>query len=292
VAAVSPSEAKGLRWRGVLLSFVALVMLGYGAACGYLWVAQRQLIFEPSPDVLKTPADLQLHFVEVWVSNAGGDPAPLNGWWLPGDEATAPVLLYLHGNDLNIAASLDPVARLRKMGFSVLIVDYRGFGRSGGGFPSEGSVYEDAETAWQYLVRELRADPRRIFIYGHSLGGAVAIELASHHPEAAGLIVEATFTSMRDLAPPGYRAFPLSLLLNQRFDNLAKIGALRVPVLIIHGTADTLVPHAMSDRLFQAAPQPKRLLSIPGAGHDDIPIVGGAAYADGVRGFVAASAKR
>ena len=87
------------------------------------------------------------------------------------------------------------------MGFSVLIVDYRGYGKSGGGFPSEGQVYEDAETAWTYLIRELHADPGHAFIYGHSLGGAIAIELGLHHPEAAGLILESTFTSIADMRP-------------------------------------------------------------------------------------------
>jgi len=210
----------------------------------------------------------------------------LNGWWLPADQVLAPAVLYLHGNDKNIGSNLEHVARLRDGGLSVLIVDYRGYGKSGGSFPSETTVNEDAEAAWKYLVKTLHADPRRTFIYGHSLGGAIALELALNHPEAAGLIVESAFTSMAAMAAASYPLFPVGLLLNQHFDNLTKASSLRVPVLFIHGENDVLVPYAMSERLYQAAPQPKRLLLVHGAGHGDSATVGGVAYANAVRDFV------
>ena len=236
----------------ILLSLAALLIAGYGGASWYLWAKQRELIFFPSREVQRTPGALQLQYEEVWLPVPGSESTSMNGWWLRSDDPVAPALLYLHGNDLNIAGNIKHIASLRGMGFSVLIVDYRGYGKSGGGFPSEGQVYEDAATAWNYLIRDLHADPGRAFIYGHSLGGAVAIELGLRHPEAAGLILESTFTSIPDMAKLTYWMFPTDWLLNQRFDALAKIPLLRLPVLFIHGTADAEVPYTMSERLFAA----------------------------------------
>jgi pimeloyl-ACP methyl ester carboxylesterase len=269
----------------ILLSVAALLIVGYSGTSWYLWAKQRELIFFPSRAVLRTPGDLQLQYEEVWLPVAASIPVSMNGWWLQSDAAAAPVLLYLHGNDLNIAGNIGHIAPLRRMGFSVLIVDYRGYGKSGGGFPSEGQVYEDAETAWNYLIRDLHADPGRAFIYGHSLGGAVAIELGLRHPEAAGLILESTFTSMADMAKLAYWMFPADWLLNQRFDALAKVPRLRLPMLFIHGPADREVPYTMSERLFAAARGPKWLTLIPGGGHEDSADVGGTLYTRAVLDF-------
>ncbi len=269
----------------ILLRLSAVLIVGYSGANLYLWTNQRELIFFPSPEVQRTPSDLQLQYEEVWLAVDGSNPASINGWWLRSDDAAAPALLYLHGNDLNIAGNIRHIAQLRRMGFSVLIVDYRGYGKSGGGFPSEVKVYEDAEIAWSYLIRELHANPGEAFIYGHSLGGAVAIELGLRHPEAAGLIVEGTFTSMLDMAKRAYWMFPVDWLLNQRFDALAKIPLLRSPILIIHGTADADVPYSMSERLFAAARGPKWLTLIQGGGHEDSADVGGTLYTRAVLDF-------
>jgi uncharacterized protein len=187
---------------------------------------------------------------------------------------------------LNIGGNVDHVARLNRLGFAVLAVDYRGYGRSGGAFPSETQVYEDAEAAWHYLVQDRRVDARRAFIYGHSLGGAVAIDLAIRHPEAAGLIVESTFTSIADIARTEYWIFPVDRLLNQRFDALAKVSMLSVPVLFIHGTADREVPYTMSERLFAATTGPKWLTLVPGGGHEDSGKVAETLYAQAVLDFV------
>jgi len=289
IAAVVSSNRKVSKGRRpallILLSVAALLIAAYSCASWYLWAKQRELIFFPGRDVARNPGALQLQFEEVWLPVAASEFAALNGWWLRSDDAVAPALLFLHGNDLNIAGNIEHVARLRRMGFSVLIVDYRGYGKSVGGFPSERQVYEDAETAWNYLIRDLRAEPGRAFIYGHSLGGAVAIELGLRHPEAAGIILESTFTSMSDMAKLTYWMFPTDWLLNQRFDALAKVPLLRSPVLFIHGTADSEVPYAMSERLFAAAGGPKWLTLIPGGGHEDSADIGGTLYARDVLAF-------
>ena len=277
----------GRRWHAIpiLLTVATLLSAGYSGAAWYLWANQRELIFLPSPDIERTPGDLGLHYEEVWVPVAGSEPISMNGWWLRSDDADAPALLYLHGNDLNIAGNIEHIASLCRLGFSVLSVDYRGYGKSGGGFPSERQVYEDAESAWRYLIRDLRADPGRAFIYGHSLGGAVAIELGLHHPEAAGVVVESTFTSIPDMAKLAYWMFPVDWLLHQRFDALARVPLLRLPVLFIHGTADAEVPYTMSERLFEAARGPKWLTLISGGGHEDSAETGATVYARDVLTF-------
>ena len=269
----------------IVTTFLVLLIIGYGGASWYLWANQRELIFFPSRDVRQTPASLGLAYEDVRVPVGGSDPTSLHGWWLQSDNAAAPALLYLHGNDLNIGGNVERVARFSRMGFTVLAVDYRGYGKSGGGFPSEAQVYEDAEAAWNYLVQERHVDPERAFIYGHSLGGAIAIELALRRPEAAGLVVESSFTSMPEMAKALYWMFPAEWLVNQRFDAIAKVPMVQVPSLFIHGTADSEVPYAMSERLFTAAREPKWLTLIPGGGHEDSAWVGEASYTRAVLDF-------
>lgn len=270
-----------------VLGFFVLLVIGYGAACTYLWTKQRELIFFPSRDVARTPADVHMQYDEVWLPVGASPGASLHGWWLQSGVAGAPVFLYLHGNDQNLGGNVEHIARLHHMGFTVLAVDYRGYGKSGGGFPSEIQVYDDADAAWNHLVRQLHVDPKQLFVYGHSLGGAVAIELAVRHPEIAGIIVESAFTSMPDIAKTVYWMFPVDYLVNQRFDALAKVRTLQTPVLFIHGTADSEVPFAMSEALFGAAKGgSKRLVLIPGGGHEDNAIVGEAFYTRAVVDFV------
>jgi hypothetical protein len=276
-----------LLWRVVPL---ALALSATG--CGLLDWQQRNLIFRPTAEIAGTPEDFNLAYEELWIpvtkiTPAGDVEERIHGWWIPGPDPAAPVLLYLHGNGWNIGDSAYNTARLQRIGFTVLAIDYRGFGRSGGEFPSEAQVYEDARAAWQYLKR-VQPDGRRRFIYGHSLGGAVAIELAVHDPDAAGLIVEGSFTSVAEMAgrSPWLGLLPLNLVLTQRFDSLSKVGRLRTPVLFIHGTADDVVPYEMSQRLYDAAPEPKRLVLVPGAGHSSIAVVGLAQYRQALRDFV------
>jgi pimeloyl-ACP methyl ester carboxylesterase len=269
----------------IILTFLVLLIIGYGGASWYLWAKQRELIFLPSRDVHQSPGDLDLKYEDIWLPAGGDQSASIHGWWLRSNDAAHPAFLYLHGNDVNIGSNVERIARLNRMGFAVLAVDYRGYGKSGGGFPSEIQVYEDAEAAWNYLVQERHVDPKRAFIYGHSLGGAIAIELALRHPDAAGLVVESTFSSMPAMAKTVYWMFPVDWLLNQRFDALAKVPMLRVPALFIHGTADSEVPYTMSEQLFIAAHGPKWLTLISGGGHEDSASVGESLYARVVSDF-------
>ena len=254
---------------------IAAIVIGAAAAgsgCAYLDVKQRELIYQPVRDYSGTPADRGLAFEDVWLSvkSAQGDARErVHGWWLPARGPDAPTLLYLHGTRGSLGRNLQRIARWRELGFSVLAIDYRGFGRSDGELPSETEVYADAQAAWDYL-RKRTPDPQRRFLYGHSLGGAVAIELAARNTDVAGLIVESSFTSMSDMAARSkYGFLPVDLVLTQHFDSLAKISSVSAPVLFIHGTGDRYVPPEMSERLYQAAREPKRLLLVEDAGHND-----------------------
>ncbi|WP_180274553.1 alpha/beta hydrolase, partial [Tychonema bourrellyi] len=208
---------------------------------------------------------------------------PLNKGGLGG------VILYLHGNGLNVGANVEHANRFHRLGLSVFLIDYRGYGKSQGEFPTESQVYEDAQLAWDYLVKQRGINPKQIYIYGHSLGGAIAIDLAVRHPEAAGLIVEGSFTSARamvDFQSGVYRMFPIDLLLTQRFDSIAKVDRLQMPVLFIHGTADTIVPVEMSKKLFDSAPEPKQLYIVPDAGHNNLAEFAGGEYLQRISQFV------
>ena len=273
----------------------ALLAALFGAlssGCAWLDSKQRQMIFNPTAEIAGTPEDFNLEYDEVWVPVAantqdGRAIERLHGWWIPASDAHAPTMLYLHGNGWNIGDSAYNTARLQRMGFSIFAIDYRGFGKSEGGFPSESQVYEDAQAAWSYL-KTREPDARKRYIYGHSLGGAVAIALAVKNPDAAGLIVESSFTSMLDMGRrvPWLRYLPMDWLLTQRFDSVAKIGKITMPVLFIHGIADDIIPAEMSQHLYDAAPQPKHLVLIPDAGHSSIAVVGLAQYRSAVQEFV------
>lgn len=256
--------------RRVLLAAATLAALSAGG-CAMLEAKQREIIFRPNKESYGSPADYGLAFEELWlaVKRSGSGAERVHGWWMAAEDSDAPALLYLHGARRNISNNLFRIAGLRRMGFSVLAIDYRGFGRSDGELPSETHTYEDAQAAWEELKRRV-PDPRRRIIYGHSLGGAVAIDLAVRNPDAAGLIAESTLTSIRDMVELSpYRFLPVGLILTQNYDSLAKVGSLKVPVLFVHGAADKWVPPAMSERLYAAAPEPKTLLLVEDAGHSN-----------------------
>ncbi len=278
-----------LKWSRRIRWTLMAAVLAYLGACGYMWSVQRQYIFEPKPQWQTTPERVGLTSEEVHIPSGNGpERGDLNGWWIPAGRADAPTMLYLHGNDKNIggAPDLDRDRRLHGLGYNLLTVDYRGYGKSTGGDPTEAKLYEDAEAAWKYLIDKRMIDPKRAFIYGHSLGGAVAIDLASHHPEAAGIIAESTFTSMIDMGEREYAYLPVDLLLNQRFDSLGKISRLKIPLLLIHGTWDKRVPYQMSQRLFDSAPQPKFQKLIEGGQHENDGIVAPMEYSAAVSEFV------
>jgi alpha-beta hydrolase superfamily lysophospholipase len=266
------------------------VALGIGAGLvlviALLRVFENRLIFFPPryPERFASPEDYGIHPEEIWLNASDG--IRLNAYFLSKPESQK-ALLWFHGNAENIGMGLEHLTLLSRLGVNVLEVDYRGYGKSEGS-PDEAGVYRDAEAAYQYLAASRHFVPENIFIYGHSLGGAVAVELASRHP-CGGLIVESSFTSVPEMARHIYRV-PLAVYIPQcRFDSLAKITRVKAPVLIVHGTGDRVVPFSMGRRLYEAANEPKTFLPVDGAGHDNPDLVGGHAYFNTLASFIRGS---
>ena len=270
---------KGRRLLARLAAAVLLVAAVGG--CAYLNEKQGELIFRPTKDTWWGYQNAGLAYEERWIPvGANGDR--LHAFWAPSDEAGAPVLLYLHGARWNLTGSVTRIERWRKLGFHVLAIDYRGFGKSTQASPSEQLAYEDAEAAWDYLMRARPASPR--YIVGHSLGGAVAAELAVRRPDASGLVLEATFTSIRDMVEhTAWRFVPVGLILTQEFDTLSKVPRLRLPTLIVHGTSDRVVPYEMGERLYAAAAGPKRFIRVEGGSHHNLSSVAADQYRAAMR---------
>jgi uncharacterized protein len=262
----------------------------YLLLCVAMYFLQGRFIFAPAKAIEETPANFGLKFNEVWLPISTSSPKPdrIHGWWMPAPSKTAKTLLYFHGNGVNIGANAEQAARFHDLGLSVFLFDYRGYGKSEGAFPSEKAVYVDARKAWDYLTQERKIAPENIVLYGHSLGGAIAINLATQQPNAGGLIVQSSFSSALKMAKRNWwtAIFPVNVLLNQRFDSIHKVSQIQIPVLYLHGTADTLVPSKMSQQLFEKTRSPKQLKLFPNAGHNDVAQVGGADYTQTVRNFV------
>ncbi len=272
------SLATLLRRRWLSMSLLACLCLGLPIGCAQLERKERELVFRIEPGTANwfggLPKGVEERQLEV---PTFGPDQSLHAWWWPAARADAPTLLYLHGSRWNLTGQLFRIEQLHALGFSVLAIDYRGFGESRGELPSERTVYEDAEAAWAHLTA-LQPQASKRFIYGHSLGGAVAVNLAEQlstgadEPALGGLIIESTFTNLADAATAVVRehtSLPVHWLLSQKFDSLSKIERVQVPVLIAHGTGDRYIPSRFSEQLYAAAPEPKRLLLIEGANHNN-----------------------
>ena len=210
---------------------------------------------------------------EVWFQS--GDGTKLFGWYVE-SAATSAVVRWCHGNAGNIINRLENLRELYRIGLSVFIFDYRGYGRSQGS-PSEEGLYQDALGAHDYLTRNRMISPERIVLFGRSLGAAVAGELAVQKP-AAGLILESSFPSIAAVAKFHYGGLPVHWLLGAEFTLIDRLPHLSLPKLIIHGDQDDIIPLELGRQVFEAAKPPKFFYAIPGADHNNTYQVGGAAY--------------
>jgi alpha-beta hydrolase superfamily lysophospholipase len=280
------------RWLGLLL-LAGIAGAFPAAGLSFLAYKERDLVFRIEPGIARWYGGLPAGVRELELPLASADGASLHAWWWPAAARGAPTVLYLHGSRWNLTGQLYRIEQLRDFGFSVLAIDYRGFGKSRGGPPSEASVYEDARVAWERLTR-LQPNPAKRYIYGHSLGGAIAIELArrlSEAPEsrrrpAAGLIVESSFTSLADVAAAiTSLRLPLEWLITQKFESIRKIAEVHIPVLFVHGTADRYIPARFSEELYAAASARKKLLLIEGGSHNSSMRTGSAEYARALHDF-------
>ena len=251
--------------------------------CGGLEQKERELTFRVVKESASWYSGIPDGVQELYLPVSDAPDAPkINAWWWPDEDPHAPVVFYLHGARWNLTGHVRRIEQLRRFGFSVFAIDYRGFGKSDGDLPSEKMVYEDARVGWAWLVSR-QTDPAKRFIYGHSLGGAVAIDLAASLagkvPQARGLIVESSFTSLADVAAElSFSWLPTSLFLTQKFDSLQKIKAVDLPFLAVHGAGDRFIPSRFSEALFKAAHEPKKLLLIENGSHNNSMWMGNGAY--------------
>ena len=265
-----------------LLASLALAV-AVSVGCATLDAKQREWIFQPS-DRSWGGAPSTEGMQDVWIeftSDASGKAERLHGLWLPHTKASAPVMLYLHGARWNVAGSSGRIRRMQELGFSVLAIDYRGFGRSSAGLPSEATAAEDARAAWNWLAEQHPDKPR--YIFGHSLGGAIAIDLARQVPDEKGTIVEGTFTSIRDVVSTfKWGWLPVSPLITQRFESIRKVADIGSPLLVVHGSDDSLIRPALGRQLYEAAREPKQFVLVEGGSHHNTNSVGQRQYREAV----------
>ncbi|TWG37479.1 hypothetical protein ATF69_2526 [Acidovorax delafieldii] len=265
-----------------LLASLALAV-AVSVGCATLDAKQREWIFQPS-DRSWGGAPSTEGMQDVWIefaSDASGKAERLHGLWLPHTQAGAPVLLYLHGARWNVAGSSGRIRRMQELGFSVLAIDYRGFGRSSAGLPSEATAAEDARAAWNWLAEQHPDKPR--YIFGHSLGGAIAIDLARQVPDEKGTIVEGTFTSIPDVVSTfKWGWLPVSPLITQRFESIRKVAEIGSPLLVVHGSDDSLIRPTLGRQLYEAAREPKQFVLVEGGSHHNTNSVGQRQYREAV----------
>lgn len=248
-------------WPKRLRQLACLTLAGYLVLVAILLYLENDLLYRPPRrgNLLSPPPKLRVE--DVWLRTADG--IPVHAWWCPYPEAKG-AILFCHGNAGNLShRAADVLAMHKTLGQSVLIFDYPGFGQSAGR-PTEAGCYAAADTAYEWLAQRVPA--QRLVILGQSLGGAVAIDLASRRPHRA-LAVFKTFTSFPDLAQKHFPFLPARYLVRNRFDNLQKISNCSAPVFIAHGDRDHLIPLRQAQRLFAAARQPKEFQLLTGIGH-------------------------
>lgn len=257
---------------------ILLVCAGFVALFG---IFQSKLIYFPSPVVEATPRQIDLYYEDIYFESADG--IRLSGWYIPAKEERGSIL-FCHGNAGNISHRLDSISIFHRLGMSVLIFDYRGYGRSEGK-PCERGSYLDALAAWQFLVEKKHVPNEKIAIFGRSLGGAIAAWLAKEHTPG-GLILESTFTSIVDIASDLYPYLPVKWLARFRYNALDYVSSVKCPVLIAHSRDDDIIPFEHAERLFKVAEEPKYFLEMKGS-HNDGFIVSGRIYSDGLNSFLA-----
>lgn len=268
-------------WRILLL---AATCAGLLVGCTTLDERQREWIFQPSDRSWWRGEEAATGMSDVWVdfnSRVTGGPARLHGLWLAQDDfatrADAPVLLYLHGARYNVVGSAFRARRMHGLGFSVLAIDYRGFGKSTPELPSQALAVEDARAAWDWLAQQY--PNRQRYIFGHSLGGAIAIELAAQVDDETGTLVEGTFTSIPDVVSTfKWGWLPLSPLITQRFEAVKRVADIGSPLLVVHGAQDQLISPALGRRLYDAALGPKAFVLVENGSHHNTNSLGQPQY--------------
>ena len=244
---------------------IVIALLAYAMLVALAWLLQERLIFYPQTgrDIVSTPAERGVPYEDVVLATSDGKQ--LNAWWVPADAPRGAVLLF-HGNAGNISHRIEYARMFKQLGYSTLLLDYRGYGRSTGR-PTEAGTYIDADTAWRWLTITQHVPDRHIVLFGESLGGGVASWLAARH-QVRALVLASTFTSAVDLGAELYPFLPVRLVSRIRYDTIGRLRDVRAPVLVIHSPQDDIIPFRHGRRLFDAALEPKEMLEIAG-GHNN-----------------------
>lgn len=265
-----------------MLKILLIFAGGYGLLVAGVYLMQGRMLYlpeVPGRELTATPADAGMEYEDVFLETADG--VDLHGWFVRGNGDR--ILLFFHGNAGNIAHRIDSIRQFHGLGLSVLIIDYRGYGRSGGR-TTENGMYLDAEAAWDYLVRVRGADAGQILIFGRSLGASVASRLAMER-QPLGLIVESSFTSVPDVAGEIYPWLPVKLLSRLKHSTHDHVQDVRCPVLVVHSRDDEIIPFSHGQAIFEAAREPRMLLELRGT-HNDAHLRDASNYLRGLSTFL------
>jgi uncharacterized protein len=248
-----------------LLNICLSALIAYAVILVLVFLFQSRLVFFPQVERTHsvTPRAVALDFEDVQLRTADG--VNLHGWWVPARDAQGAVVLF-HGNAGNISHRIGYLTMFSRLRYSVLLIDYRGYGSSGG-FPDEEGTYRDADAAWRHLMEVRNLKPHEVVIVGESLGGGVATWLAAKVAPRA-LLLSSAFTSVPDLGAQVYPWLPVRLLSRIHYNNLQRMPTIAAPVFIAHSRDDEIVPYAHGVTLFTAAREPKQMLTMSG-GHND-----------------------
>jgi len=246
-----------------MTNYVIIIVLGLLLLNVWMHFQQPQMIFHPASELYQSPADWGLDYEDVTLTTT--DNVQLHGWYIP-HQQSAQVLLFFHGNAGNISHRRDSIELFHRLGLSVFIIDYRGYGKSMGN-PGEQGLYQDAAAAWDYLTEEKGIANDQILIFGRSLGGAVAARLASG-VQARGLILESTFSSAGDFASEAFPVLSRLVSIRYTFNTAENIQHVNYPVLVLHSPDDEIMPFHLGEKVFRAAQQPKHFVRMQG-GHNN-----------------------
>jgi len=258
-----------------LLAIVVLLVVW----CLFLAWREPHMIYYPDTTPFTTPpgvTDLQL---------TASDGVKIHGWYVPGPSNATHTVLFFHGNAGNLSHRDEKIDILHQLGANVCIIDYRGYGRSEGE-PNEQGTYRDAQAAYDYLTKTLNREPRTIVVYGESLGTGMSVELATRVP-VGGVVLEAGFTSIGDVAQGLFPFLPVRYLVRNKYDSIHKIAGINAPLLFLHSRADEVFSFRHSERLFAAAREPKHLVELRG-NHNDAFMQSVDVYRAALRDFLAA----
>ena len=265
----------------IILSILIITVVLYCIVGTYFYFKQNEFLYHPSKDVYETPDEAGLKYEDIYLATK--DSVTINAWFIPAKVGTDNTILCCHGNAGNISHRIETIKIFHNMGLNVFIFDYSGFGKSEGK-PSEKGTYEDALASWNYLINNKKINPDNIIIFGRSLGGAIAANLASK-VKPAGLIIESTFTSVADIAKKMFPLFPVSLLVRNKYLSKNIISEINCPILVIHSQGDELIPYSHGVELYHRITSQKQFLEITG-GHNEGYMISGKKYTNGINNFI------